>query len=310
MCWTNMRSAFLPVSGHHSRKRDGELQRGAAVVLRERRIGEDAVELADLPVVQDLRVLQRVRVLDGEARDVVEDHVHDADRPDGAVRVLAVEGEVVRVLALLLHILVALDQEAAGADGGVVDLLPGARLHELHEQADDFAGRVELAALLAGAVGEVLDQVFVGGAEQVGELEVVVDQHELRLVEVVEQVLPFLVGDLGLALDRVEVDVVLQHAGERVVLVLDGGDGLVEHVADVVLEVLERRNLVAVLVRPGLVPAGADGHEEGLAVGGLVFEQLVQERGVGDVGEVLLAENARACGRIRRTGASGRACRR
>ena len=26
MCWTNMRSAFFPVSGHHSRKREGNLR--------------------------------------------------------------------------------------------------------------------------------------------------------------------------------------------------------------------------------------------------------------------------------------------
>ena len=123
---------------------------------------------------------------------------------------------------------------------------------------------------------KILDQVFVGRAEQVGELEVVVDQHELGLVEVVEQVLPLLVGDLGLALDGVEIDVVLQHPGKGVVLVLDGGDGLVEHVADVVLEILERRDLVAVLIRPGLMPAGADGDEEGLAVGGLVFQQFLR----------------------------------
>ena len=132
----------------------GELHVGAAVVLRERRIGEHAVELADLAVVQNQRVLQRVPVLDGEAGDVVEDHVHVADRPDGAVGVLAVEGEVVRVLALLLDILVALDEEAAGADGRVVDLIARLGLDELHQQADHFGGRVELAALLAGAVGE------------------------------------------------------------------------------------------------------------------------------------------------------------
>ena len=38
------------------------------------------------------------------------------------------------------------------------------------------------------------------------------------------------------------------------------------------------------------MPAGADRDEEGLAVGGLVFEKFFQERGIGDVGEVLLAE--------------------
>ena len=121
MCWTNIRSAFLPVSGHHSRKRLGNFSVGAAVVLREGRIGQHAVELANLAVFQNQRVLQGVAVFDGEAGDVVEDHVHVADRPDRAVGVLAVEGEVVRVLALLLHILVGLDEETAGADGGVVD---------------------------------------------------------------------------------------------------------------------------------------------------------------------------------------------
>lgn len=53
--------------------------------------------------------------------------------------------------------------------------------------------------------------------------------------------------------DDIEVDVVLQHAIQRVVFVLDGGGGFVEHVADVVLEVLERRHPVACLIDPALV---------------------------------------------------------
>lgn len=160
----------------------------------------------------------------------------------------------------------------------VVHCVARLRLGELHQQAHHLGGGVKLAALLAGAVGEKLDQVFVGRAQEIGKLEVVVDQHELRLIEVVEQVFPLLVWDLGFALDGVEVDVVLQHPGQGVVLVLDGGNGLVEHGADVVLEVLERRRLVAFLVGPALVPAGARRHEEGLSVGGLVVEQFLQQR--------------------------------
>ena len=106
------------------------------------------------PWSKNLRVLQRIRVLNGEAGDVVEDHVHDADGPDGAVRVLPVKGKVVRVFALFLHILVALNQEAAGAHGGVINFIARTRLHELHQQTDNFAGRVELAAFFPGAVGE------------------------------------------------------------------------------------------------------------------------------------------------------------
>ncbi len=222
--------------------------------------------------------------------EVVEDQVHVADGPDRAVGVLAVEGEVVGVLALFLDVLVRLDQETARARRGVIDGVSRSRLGELHQQAHHLGGGVELAALLAGAVGEELDQILVSRAEQVGELEVVVDQHELGLVEVVEQVLPLLVGDL--ALDRVEVDVVLQHPGQGVVLVLDGGDGLVEHVADVVLEVLERRHLVAFIVEPALVPAGAGRHVKGVTVGGLVVEQFLQQFGLGfQVGEGGIAQN-------------------
>ena len=256
----------------------GELHIGAAVVLGEGRVGQHPVELADPAIVQKQWVLQGVAVLDGEARDVVEDHVHVADGPHRAVGVLAVERQVVRVLALLLHILVRLDQEAPRTRGGIVDGVARLGLGELHQEANHLARGIELAALLARAVREELDQVLVSRAQQVRELKVVVHQHESRLVEVVQQVLPLLVGDLGLALDRVEVDVVLQHPGQGVVLVLDGGDGLVEHVADVVLQVLQGRHLLAVLISPGFMPTGANRHKEGLTVGGLVLQEFFNKR--------------------------------
>ena len=78
---------------------------------------------------------------------------------------------------------------------------------------------------------------------------------------------------------------------ERTVLVLDGRDSLVEHVSDVVLEVLQCWHEIAVFVSPGRVPAGSDGDKEGFAVGCLVFEQLGDEiRLVFEVCEGLLAE--------------------
>ena len=45
-------------------------------------------------------------------------------------------------------------------------------------------------------------------------------------------------------------------------------------------QILERRNFVAVLVLPGLVPARADGHEEGLGVGREVFGNSLEEVGL------------------------------
>ena len=111
----------------------------------------------------------------------------------------------------------ALNKKAAGADGGVIDFIAGMRLHELHEQTDDFAGGVEFTALLPGAVGKILDQIFVGGSKQIGKFEVIIDQNELRLIEVVEEVFPLLIGDFGLPFDGVEIDVVLQtlHQARR-----------------------------------------------------------------------------------------------
>ena len=204
----------------------------------------------------------------------MEDHVHDADRPDRAVGVLAVEREVVGVLTLLFHVLMGLNEETSGTDRRVVDSVAGFRFSELDEQANDLAGGIELAALFAGTVGEELDEVLVGSAEQVGELEVIVDEDESGLAEVVQQIFPLLVGDLGLALHRVEVDVVLQHPGKRIVLVLNGCNGLVEHVADVVLEILQGRHEIAVFFLPGRVPTGSYGNKESLSVRNFLFKQL------------------------------------
>ena len=194
------------------------------------------------------RLLQGVAKLDLRVQDVVEDQVHLGDGDHRAVAVLAVEHQVAAVAPLLVHVLAGLDQHAAGAGSGVVDAHALGRLENLHHQAHDLAGRVELAALLAGAVGEVLDQVFVGRAQQVGKLEVVVDQHKLGLVEVVDQVFELGVGDLALVVDGgVEVDVA-QHALQDFVLQLQLLQRLVEPGADVVVQVLERGLALAVLV--------------------------------------------------------------
>ena len=83
---------------------------------------------------------------------------------------------------------------------------------EAHHQLHDGAGRVELAALLAGRVGKVTDQVLVGGAQQVGELEVVVAEPVLG--EVVDEVPPLLVRNGCVTDPPIEVDV-LQHPSKE-----------------------------------------------------------------------------------------------
>ena len=66
-------------------------------------------------------------------------------------------------------------------------------------------GRVELARLLAGGVGELADQVLVRGAEEIGKFEVLIEQAVL--VEVADQTAKPLVRDLRLANLAGEIDV-------------------------------------------------------------------------------------------------------
>ena len=84
------------------------------------------------------------------------------------------------------------------------------------------------------------------------------------MVEVIEQVLPLLIWDLRLPFDRVEINVVFENSRYCVVVILYGGDGLVEHVSDVLLEILKWGDLVPVLIGPRFVPAGTDWYEENI----------------------------------------------
>ena len=93
-------------------------------------------------------------------------------------------------------------------------------------------GRVELAALLAGRVGELADEVLVGGTEEVGELEVLVAKPVLG--EVDDQVAQLLVGNRRLAHLAGEIDV-LDDAFEGGIGFLQGREGLVEPIADVLV---------------------------------------------------------------------------
>ena len=169
-----------------------------------------------------------------------------------AVVLLAEEGEVPSVAAVLLDVLLREDEHAARARAGVVDAHALVRLDEADHHPDDGSGRVELAALLAGRVGELADEVLVRRAEQVGELEVLVAEPVLG--EVDDEVSELLVRDRGLADLAGEVDV-LDHAFEGGVGLLQRREGLVEPVADVVVDLVEE-----------VVPARLLRDEEGLGV--------------------------------------------
>ena len=110
--------------------------------------------------------------------------------PASPVALLAVDRQVPDVSPLFLHVLGCVDEHSAGAGCGVADAHALARLQQLDDEAHHRPGRVELAALLPGVVGELVDQVLVGVAQHVAAagcvlLEVVVAQ--VQVAEVGEQ---------------------------------------------------------------------------------------------------------------------------
>lgn len=144
----------------------------------------------------------------------------------------------------------------------------------MHHHPHDLRGRIEFAAFLARTVGELLDQVLVRRAKEVRELEIVVEEHKLRIVEVFDQLLEVGIRRLALVLDyEVEIDVG-EDALELGILVLQPGECLVQGSADIGLQVLERRALLAVLVDVSLRPASAGRNEERFAVGRAALQKL------------------------------------
>ena len=114
------------------------------------------------------------------------------------------------------------------------------RSEYLDDQLHDHAGRVELATLLAGVVGELLDQVLVCAAEHVGLGEVRVADVELR--EVLNKT-----GEDGVSVSSVaKLSLVVvvdasEHSFETCILLFERRAGLVEGVADVGRRFLDLR---------------------------------------------------------------------
>ena len=99
-----------------------ELQAVSRVVLRERRVGDDAVEAHELAALECAAARRACRSFANVGvGDAVQQHVHLADRPDAAVGLLPVEPQVLRVAAVLVDVLLRQDQHAARARAGVVD---------------------------------------------------------------------------------------------------------------------------------------------------------------------------------------------
>ena len=120
----------------------------------------------------------------------------------------------------------AFDQHAAAAAGWVVHAVAGLGVDQLHHQLHHGFGGVELAALFAGIVGKLLDEVFVGITQHVGFVEVGIAQAVL--VEVAQQALQGRITE--------DAFVAVLGGGEHVlqlgVVGFDGGEGFVQRLAN------------------------------------------------------------------------------
>ena len=140
-----------------ARQAEGEAAAGADHVLQpllvhgvdvERRIGEDEVELAG-GVVRVVVVAVDVAAVADVAFQAVDGEVQAAEAAGFVGLLDAVDGEFGGgVLLVLGHEARGLDEHAAGTARGVEDA-PVVGLDDFGEEADDAAGRVELAAPLA-----------------------------------------------------------------------------------------------------------------------------------------------------------------
>ena len=212
MCCTHAQSAYpfggTPPSWLRPHLSDGPL--GLAPVLqRERRVGDDAVELGQVVAGVEGGVAQGVLADDLEVLDAVEQQVHPGDGGGGEHLLLAVElaPQGLGAAAGRLDVLDDLDEHAAGAAGRVVDGLALLRVEDVDQEADHRARGVVLAGLLVRLVGEPLDEVLVRVAEHVRRTVRVGQRLGREVLDQVGQLAVgqlVLVGPVGVAEDAVE----------------------------------------------------------------------------------------------------------
>ena len=168
MCWIQAKSPFF-AGGTPQKERASAAQRSAPQFCRLNGGLAMTTSNCEMRAVRlaEARRAQGVAAHDLEVLDLVEEQVHPGDGGGGEVDLLAVEPQRAVVAALRADAVDRLDEHAAGAAGRVVDRLAGLRVEDADDEVDDLARGEELTGLLAGLVGEVLQQVLVRLAEQV-----------------------------------------------------------------------------------------------------------------------------------------------
>ena len=189
---------------------------------------------------------------------------------------MAEKGEVVGA-----YLLSDANQQRTRAACGVADHVAGGCVQQFRQEHGDLAGCVELSALLAGIRGEAADQVFVGVADDVLIPDATRTEVELRLGEILQEVVEASVPVPGLTKIRfgVKVDVSEDVFQFGLVGVLDRFQGDVDQLTDVgpsapLIEAVEagREGLLEITL---LVPQPNHRHDEALPAQGSLDAPLV-----------------------------------
>ena len=155
--------------------------------------------------------------------DATDSHVHGRQAPGGGVGFLAVDGDVAQFAFVFFDEAFALDEETAGAHGGVVDAA-FVGLQHFDDEGDDGLGCVILAALFAFTQGELAEEVFVDMAEDVFCVQGFVLERDLG--DFVDE----LAEDVGVYLAAGVV--FIEYVFEFGVLLFDFFQGVVDEFAD------------------------------------------------------------------------------
>src|ERR1700730_13390231 len=108
------------------------------------------------------------------------EHVHFADGPGAEVLLLAKQAHVLSAPSVRGDVLRGLDQHATGAAGRIADAHALLWLEQFDHELYDHVGRVELAALLAGVIGKLLNQILISSSEEIWLTQVAVTQVDRR----------------------------------------------------------------------------------------------------------------------------------
>jgi hypothetical protein len=119
----------------------------------------------------------------------MQEEVHAGNGGSGEVLLLAKElaPERAVIAVILFHMVHSFEQHATGATGRVVDGLALARIEQVDHQLDHGARCVELAGLFISSVSKLLNEVFVGLAEDVGLCHLVTQRNAREMLDEVAQ---------------------------------------------------------------------------------------------------------------------------